>query len=58
MLTIAEKIGLLISGHGKSWSWAMWDLGKQFHYFLHPEQSGAKYDIANPLSSEKSSRRL
>ena len=36
----------------------MWDLGKQFYYFLHPEQSGVKYEIANPLSSEKKQQEI
>jgi len=58
MITAAKKIGLPISVYGKSKSWAMWDLGKQFYYFLHPEQSGVKYEIANPLSSEKKQREI
>jgi len=53
MLAEAKKIGLPVSPYGKSNSWAMWDLGKQFWYFTHQDQADPKYEIEDPLLSEK-----
>jgi hypothetical protein len=51
MMSEATRLGIPISPHGKSTSWAMWDTGKQYHFFTHQEESGQGYEIGNPLES-------
>ena len=46
-----EALGCMPSAYTASLSWAMWDIGKQEHYLLHPEQGDPKYTIADPLTS-------
>lgn len=58
MLNDAQKIGLPVSPHGKSFSWASWDIGKQFYYFTHPNEADRNYTIANPLESEEKQREI
>lgn len=58
MLEQSKKLGIPVSHHGKSISWVMWDLGKQYRYFIHPEESGEGYEIDNPLTSEKKQQEI
>ncbi len=54
MLSEANRLGIPVSPFGKSISWAMWDIGKQHHFFTHQEENNPGYEIGNPLeSSEK-----
>jgi hypothetical protein len=52
MLTEASRTGIPMSTHGKSLSWAMWDMGKQYHFFTHQDLNDPTYEIGNPLESE------
>ena len=52
MLSEANRIGVPMSAHGKSLSWVMWDIGKQYHFFTNPEQNDPRYELGNPLQSE------
>lgn len=50
---ILNKYGIRGSNYLKSKTWAMWDIGKQYHYFTHPDETDKKYSIANPLKSHE-----
>jgi hypothetical protein len=52
MLSEATRLGIPVSPQGKSLSWAMWDTGKQYHFFTHQNENDAQYEIGNPLESE------
>lgn len=54
LLSILGRIGISPTPYGMSVTWAMWDMGKQYHFFTHQEEADPKYSIGNPLeSSEK-----
>ncbi len=48
--TLAD-LGISSSTFGKSKSWAMWDIGKQFYFFAHKDQADTRYTIGNPMDS-------
>lgn len=50
----AKRLGILISPFGKSRTWAIWDMGKQYYYFTHPDENDSKYAIGDPFSEAKS----
>jgi hypothetical protein len=52
MLSEAARLGIPVSPQGKSLSWAMWDTGKQYHFFTHQAENDSRYEIGNPLESE------
>lgn len=53
MLAEATRIGMPITTYGRSMSWAMWDIGKQYHFFTHPDQIEPGYEeTGNPLESQ------
>ncbi|MGE5541078.1 MAG: hypothetical protein ACM3TU_02220 [Bacillota bacterium] len=52
MLSEAARLGIPVSPYGRSKSWAMWDIGKQYHFFSNPDQNDPRYEIGNPLESE------
>lgn len=52
MLAEASRLNIPVSPFGKSASWAMWDIGKQYHFFTHQDQNDPRYEIGNPLESE------
>jgi hypothetical protein len=53
VLDEAMRLGIPVSEAGRSIAWAMWDIGKQYHFFKNPEQNDPKYTIGNPLESEE-----
>ena len=53
MLTEAKRVGIPVSPYGMSKSWAMWDIGKQYYLFTHPDESGEEYEIDDPTTSLK-----
>jgi hypothetical protein len=44
-------MGLKPKPYTESLSWAMWDLGKQECFFLHPDQNDPAYLLGDPLVS-------
>ncbi len=48
---ILNKLGVSGSPYLGSKTWAMWDIGKQYHYFTHPDEADKKYTIADPFKS-------
>ncbi len=52
-LDILSKLGIEPSSLGKSDTWAMWDLGKQFYYASNPDKAEGGYAIADPMASEE-----
>lgn len=50
----AERLGIPVSPFGKSRTWAIWDMGKQYYYFTHPNENDSKYPIGDPFSEAKS----
>ncbi len=48
---ILKKLGVPGSTYLGSKTWAMWDIGKQYHYFTHPDEADKKYSIADPFKS-------
>lgn len=52
---VFEKLGLELSPYNvaQSNSWAMWDLGKQYYFFTHPDKNDPRYKLSNPLESEE-----
>ena len=53
LLKIASTIGVPVSAEAQSLSWAMWDIGKQYYYFIHQNEADPKYEIAEPLESKE-----
>ncbi|MES2225582.1 MAG: hypothetical protein V4480_02120 [Patescibacteria group bacterium] len=53
MLSEATRLGIPVTPYGQSASWAMWDIGKQYHFFSHPDENNPEYEIGNPLESEE-----
>lgn len=56
MLNEAERLGIPLTQYGKSITWAMWDIGKQFYFTKQEhreEQIASGYgEPANPLESK------
>lgn len=53
MVSEAARIGIPLTVYGKSMTWAMWDIGKQYHFFTHPDQIEPGYEeTGNPLESQ------
>lgn len=52
MLSEASRLGIPVSPYGKSMTWAMWDTGKQYHFFTHQNENDSRYEVGNPLESE------
>ena len=56
MLKEATRLGISSSPYGKSATWAMWDIGKQYYFASHPEfhqdQISHGYEIGNPMESK------
>ena len=52
MLAEASRLNIPISPHGKSSSWAMWDIGKQYYFFSHQNENDSRYGLGNPIDSE------
>lgn len=48
---ILKKLGVPGSSYLGSKTWAMWDIGKQYHYFTHPDEADKKYTLADPFKS-------
>ncbi len=54
LLAILGRMNFTHTPYARSVTWALWDMGKQYHYFTHPDEADKRYTIANPLdSSEK-----
>ena len=41
------KLGVMISPHGESRSWALWDIAKQEYFVEHPKEHNPKYALGN-----------
>lgn len=51
--SILERIGVQAGPYAESRTWSLWDIAKQYHYVLHPDESDARYDVADPFESEE-----
>ncbi len=50
----AKELGLEPSLYGKSQSWALWDIAKQYYLSEHPEESNADlYELGNPFNPSR-----
>jgi len=50
---VLTQLGILPTPYSKSKTWAMWDIGKQYYYFTHPEKADAGYTLGDPLESDE-----
>jgi hypothetical protein len=48
-----SRLGVPVSPFGESISWAMWDIGKQEHFVLHPEENKSPYTVGSVFASSK-----
>ena len=46
---ILNRLGITPTPYAGSKTWAMWDIAKQYHFLLHPEEADPKYRIADPI---------
>lgn len=59
MLSEADRLGIPVTPYGESITWALWDIGKQYYFFMHPDEVEPGYEeTGNPLESQTKSNEI
>ncbi len=46
---VLDQLGIVPTPYCESKTWGMWDIAKQYHFLLHPEQADTSYTVADPI---------
>ena len=54
----ATRISVPISVYGRSTTWALWDMAKQYHFFTHQNENDPRYVVADPMLDRAKQREI